>query len=79
MGAIITGISSGNETALFVAMISWFAILRILIVAIWELYEAIRPRPLKGDAQFFDFLRVFSCKPFPDKAASAPPTFLGRI
>ncbi len=51
----MNGISSGYWSAILVTLAAWFAILRIFVVAMWELYEAILLHPLKGGSQFFAF------------------------
>lgn len=81
VGSIINGISGGYMLAFFVAWTSWLAIMRILVVAIWELYEAILLQPLEGGDQFFNFWKILFNDGNSDDggAESTSPTFLGWI
>ncbi|KAK4459847.1 hypothetical protein QBC42DRAFT_348501 [Cladorrhinum samala] len=54
--SIISGVSSGHFVAFYTAWICWLASLRIVIVAVWQIYEAVRLRPIVGGDQFFTFL-----------------------
>jgi hypothetical protein len=58
-GSVVTGITSGFDAVFFVGWTAWFPILRISLVGIWELYEAILLRPLKGGHQYLDLWRIF--------------------
>ncbi|KAK4169608.1 hypothetical protein QBC43DRAFT_351641, partial [Cladorrhinum sp. PSN259] len=46
ISSIISGVSSGMFVPFYTAWICWFASLRIVLVAIWQLYEACRLRPI---------------------------------
>lgn len=53
--SIISGVSSGHFVPFYTAWISWFASLRIILVAVWQVYEAAHLRPIVGGDQFFGF------------------------
>lgn len=55
IGSIIAGVTAGFFVPFFTAWISWFASLRILLVALWEVCEVVRLRPVVGGEQFFNF------------------------
>ncbi|KAK3988888.1 hypothetical protein QBC44DRAFT_328414 [Cladorrhinum sp. PSN332] len=55
VSSIVSGVSAGLFVPFYTAWISWFASLRIILVAFWQVYEAVHLRPIVGGDQFFRF------------------------
>ncbi|KAK3658832.1 hypothetical protein LTR56_001703 [Elasticomyces elasticus] len=55
VGSIVGGISGGWFTAFFMAWVCWLASLRICVVGIWALFEALSGHSLEGGSQFQKF------------------------
>jgi hypothetical protein len=59
VGTVITGLSSGANVAFLVAWVSWFACLRNLLIAFYQLYSICHLQLPEGDEHFCAFMDWF--------------------
>lgn len=71
VGSVIGGISGGYFTAFYTTCICWMASLRIVVVGIWAVIQAVQFKPLDGGSQFHDLFPFFR----KDVEASSPSFF----
>lgn len=86
ISSIIGGISGGSHIAFFTTWVSWFGILRILVVGVYQVSCALRLKSIAGSDDFLSFIpfdtaeiRGHNVPFFRGGAEWSSPSFMGWI